>query len=66
MYKIETEQEIDGRWIAAVKEIPGVMCYGESQAEAMRKVQVLTLRVLADRIEHQEASPEIARLFSIN
>lgn len=52
MYRIETEQEGDGRWIAEVPEIPGVLVYGETREEAIRKAQTLSLRVLADRLEH--------------
>lgn len=53
--RIELEQEADGRWIADIPELPGVMAYGESRDNALDKVQVLALRVLADRIEHGEA-----------
>lgn len=49
---IETEQETDGRWIAEVPELPGVLTYGSSQYEAMAKAEVLALRVLADQPEH--------------
>ena len=52
------EQEEDGRWIAEVPELPGVMVYGASKSEAMAKAEVLALRVLADRIEHAEAGPQ--------
>jgi predicted RNase H-like HicB family nuclease len=52
----ETEQESDGRWIAEVPELPGVMAYGASQREAMGKAEALALRVLAERIEHGEAT----------
>ena len=51
---IETEQEIDGRWIAEVMEVPGVMVYGSTVEEAIAKVQTLALRVLAEQIEHGE------------
>ncbi len=49
--QIEIEQEEDGRWIAEVPELPGVMTYGSSPAEAKAKVQALALRVVADRLE---------------
>lgn len=52
---IEVEREDDGRWIAEVPELPGVMVYGETRDEAIRRVQVLALRVLADRLEHGES-----------
>jgi predicted RNase H-like HicB family nuclease len=57
-YQIELEREDDGRWIAEVPEIPGVMVYGRDRAEAVAKVQALALRVLADRLEHGEAVQE--------
>ena len=49
---VEIEQETDGRWIAEVTNLPGVMVYGESSAEAIAKVKALALRVLADQPEH--------------
>jgi predicted RNase H-like HicB family nuclease len=49
--KIEIEREEDGRWIAEIPEIAGVMVYGQSREEAVSKVEALALRVLADRIE---------------
>ena len=51
---VEIEQEEDGRWIAEVTNLPGVMSYGKSPEEAMAKTQALALRVIADRIEHGE------------
>jgi predicted RNase H-like HicB family nuclease len=51
---IETEQEEDGRWIAEVVEVPEAMAYGSTLREATAKVQALTLRVLAERLEHGE------------
>lgn len=65
MYAVEIEQEIDGRWIAEVPELPGVMAYGKSRDEAIRKAQVLSLRVLADRLKHDEAIPQVQAVFSI-
>ena len=53
-FKIETEQEMDGRWIAEVMDISGVMVYGETQARAVAKAKALALRVLADRVENDE------------
>jgi predicted RNase H-like HicB family nuclease len=49
--KIETEKEVDGRWIAEVTELPGVMVYGQTRADVVAKVKALALRVLADRLE---------------
>jgi predicted RNase H-like HicB family nuclease len=57
-FRIELEQETDGRWIAEVIELPGVLAYGVSQNEAIAKVQALALRVVADRLEHDEAGRE--------
>jgi predicted RNase H-like HicB family nuclease len=53
-YKIEIEQEEDGRYIAEIVELSGVLVYGDSQEEAISKVRVLALRVLADQIEREE------------
>jgi predicted RNase H-like HicB family nuclease len=58
MYSVEVEQEVDGRWIAEVPELPGVMTYGPSREEAVRKAQALSLRVLAERLEHGESLPQ--------
>lgn len=56
-YSIECEREEDGRWLAEVPELPGVLAYGSTAEEAMAKAQVLALRVLAERLEHGEARP---------
>ncbi len=53
-YKIEIEQEEDGRYIAEIVELPGVLVYGNSQEEAILRVQALALRVLADQLEQSE------------
>jgi predicted RNase H-like HicB family nuclease len=60
--KVELEQEDDGRWIAEVPDLPGVLAYGASQDEARAKAQALALRVLADRLEHREASPQLVSI----
>ncbi len=54
-FRIELEQEVDGRWIAEVVELPGVMAYGATQEQAIAQAQALALRVVADRLEHDEA-----------
>jgi predicted RNase H-like HicB family nuclease len=54
---IETEQEDDGRWIAEVPELAGVMAYGATRDEAIAKVEALALRVCAERLEQGEAKP---------
>ncbi len=58
VYKVETEREADGRWIAEIPDLPGVMTYGATQREAIASAQALALRVLADRIEEQKGPPE--------
>ena len=60
---IELEREDDGRWIAEVPSLPGVLVYGESREDALARVEVLALRVLADRLEHGDAVPELSGLF---
>ena len=64
MLKIESEREEDGRWIAEVPALPGVLAYGDSDAAARSKVQALALRVIADRLEHGDPLPrELAGVF---
>ena len=58
-FTVEIEPEDDGRWIAEVLELPGVLTYGQSPEEAKAKVQALALRVVADRLEHGEAGPDL-------
>jgi predicted RNase H-like HicB family nuclease len=62
---IEIEREEDGRWIAEVPDLPGVMAYGQSKEEAVSKVKALALRVLADRLEHGEEIPELRGVFAM-
>ncbi len=56
---IELEQEDDGRWIAEVVDLPGVLAYGQSREDAMARVKALALRVLADRLEQGENATEL-------
>jgi predicted RNase H-like HicB family nuclease len=56
-FTIEYEQEADGRWLAEVPELPGVLAYGATSNEAMSKAEALALRVLADRLEYGESKP---------
>jgi len=58
-FKVEIEQEDDGRWLAEVVELSGVMAYGATPEEASSRVQALALRVVADRLEHGEAGPDL-------
>jgi len=56
-FTLECEQEVDGRWIAEVPELPGVLSYGDSAADAISKAEVLALRVIADKLENSESEP---------
>ncbi|MBI2996951.1 MAG: type II toxin-antitoxin system HicB family antitoxin [Deltaproteobacteria bacterium] len=58
-FTVEIEKEDDGRWIAEVVDLPGVLAYGKTPEEAKAKVQALALRVVADRLEHGEAGPDL-------
>ncbi len=60
-FTIDIEQEMDGRWIADVQELPGVMTYGSTREDAMAKAEALALRVVADRLEEGE-TPEVASI----
>ena len=62
VFSIELERETDGRWIAEVVELPGVLAYGATQDEAIAHVQILALRVVADRLEHDEAGHELLNI----
>jgi predicted RNase H-like HicB family nuclease len=64
-FTVETEQETDGRWIAEIAQIPGAIAYGTTRDEAIARVEALGLRVLAERIEQGETSPEIEKVFTI-
>jgi predicted RNase H-like HicB family nuclease len=57
-FTIEHEREEDGRWIAEVPELPGVLAYGATREEAMVKAEALALRVLAERLENSETEPQ--------
>lgn len=57
MFSLECELEEDGRWLAEVPELPGVLAYGGSRDEAMTRAEILALRVLAERLEHEENGP---------
>ena len=63
---IEVEREDDGRWIAEIPELPGVMVYGQTREEAIFRVQALALRVIADRLENGEMAPAIDQIFSVS
>jgi predicted RNase H-like HicB family nuclease len=57
-FTIEIDREPDGRWLAEVSALPGVMCYGQDRNEAVARVQALALRTIAERLEHGEAPAE--------
>lgn len=56
-FNLECEREDDGRWLAEVSQLPGVLAYGASRNEAMARAEVLALRVLAEQLEHGETRP---------
>jgi predicted RNase H-like HicB family nuclease len=56
-FHIEIDREDDGRWIAEIPDLPGVLAYGSTKAEAIAAVEALALRVIADRIEEEKSAP---------
>jgi predicted RNase H-like HicB family nuclease len=62
-FRLETEREDDGRWIAEVPALPGVVAYGACREEAIARAQALALRVLAERLERGEPARELDGLF---
>lgn len=56
-YRIELEREEDGRWLADVVDLPGVMAYGDTPDDAVKNAEALALRVIADLVEHGEFDP---------
>jgi predicted RNase H-like HicB family nuclease len=66
MLLIEIEREEDGRWLAEVPALPGVMTYGATDVEARSKATALALHIIADRVEHGEALPrELSGMFQL-
>jgi predicted RNase H-like HicB family nuclease len=65
MLRIEIEREEDGRWMGEVVELPGVLAYGATEAEARIKTTALALRVIADRLENGEPVPIDPKLFFV-
>ena len=63
--RIEIEKEEDGRWIAEVPDLPGALAYGQTRDEAVANAKAFALRVMADRLEHGEAVPEMTGVFSV-
>lgn len=66
MLNLEVEQETDGRWIAEVRDLPGVFAYGATREEAIDRARALSLRVMAERLENGEPIPEIDSVFAIS
>ena len=64
-FTIDIEQEDDGRWLAEIPALPGVLAYGGTREEAIIHVQTLALRVLADRLEHGETVPAMGEVFAV-
>jgi predicted RNase H-like HicB family nuclease len=60
--RVELEREADGRWLAEVPSLPGVLAYGQSREEAIARVQALALRVIAERLDHGEVTPEFINI----
>ena len=58
-FRIELEREEDGRWMAEIQDLPGVLCYANERGEAIARVQALALRVIAERLEHGEAPADL-------
>jgi predicted RNase H-like HicB family nuclease len=65
MLRVEVEREDDGRWLAEVVELPGVLAYGGTRDEAVDAAKALSLRVMADRLEHGESIPEMGDVFAV-
>ena len=63
-YSIQVEKEVDGRWIAEIENLPGVLAYGATKDEAISKAEALALRVVAEKIEHGETGPDFTISFS--
>ena len=62
-FTIESEREADGRWLAEIPALPGVLAYGATREEAIARAKALALRVLAERLERGEATGELDGLF---
>lgn len=63
--RVETERESDGRWIAEVPDLPGVLAYGATRERAIANAEALALRVIAERLENEENVPDMANLFLV-
>ncbi len=65
-FTVEVDREEDGRWIGEVLDLPGVLAYGTSRADAVAQAEALAFRALADRLEHGEAIPENDGVFAVH
>jgi predicted RNase H-like HicB family nuclease len=65
MITVDVEREDDGRWIAEIESLPGVLAYGQDREGAIARAQALALRILADRLDHGEAIPDIWHYFTL-
>jgi predicted RNase H-like HicB family nuclease len=62
---VEIDREVDGRWIAEIPELPGVLTYGRTRKQAIARAEALALRVMADRLDHGEPIPELREVFTV-
>ena len=62
-FAVEFDREEDGRWIAEIPRLPGVMAYGSTKREALRHVYAIALRTLADTVEEGDMPAPVSRLF---
>jgi predicted RNase H-like HicB family nuclease len=65
-FTVKYKREDDGRWLAEVLELPGVLAYGRRSDEAIARAQALALRTLADRLEHAESAPEFVNFSPVS
>jgi predicted RNase H-like HicB family nuclease len=63
MLPVEFDREEDGRWIAEIPALPGVLAYGKTKQDALRRVSAIALRTLADKVEQGKAPIQVSRLF---
>jgi len=62
-FHVVFEREEDGRWIAEISKLPGVLAYGETKTEARKKVLAIALRTLADKVEHGNTPVSVSKMF---
>jgi predicted RNase H-like HicB family nuclease len=63
--RLELDGEVDGRWLAEVTDLPGVLAYGTSREDALARVEVLSLRVMAGRMERGKGIPRLPEAFTV-